>query len=265
MELNLKEKSVVVTGGGSNIGRAIVLGFAAEGSHITIGDVDEAQARKTAELAGTLGAASVQVVKTDVTQLEQVQALFQAAVEKNGGVDVLVNNVGWDSLMFFTQTTPEFWRKVIDINYIGVLNCTKTALDLMVPRLSGAIVSISSDSSRQGEAREAVYGGVKAAINNFMKTIAKENGRYNIRSNAVCPGVTIPSSSDEVGDTSMWTDAGANFTPEQIDKIARTLPLRKVGRPQEVANAVLFLASDHAAGNITGQVLSVSGGYTMIG
>lgn len=264
MDLELKGKSVIVTGGGSNIGRAIVLAFAAEGAHVTIGDVDTAQAEKTAGFATKLGAASVQVLKTDVTNLEQVQAMFQAAMDKHGRVDVLVNNVGWDQLMFFTQTTPEFWRKVIDINYVGVLNCTKTALDIMVKQNGGAIVSISSDASRQGEPREAVYGGVKAAINSFMKTIAKENGRYGIRCNVVCPGVTIPENADEVGGNSMWTNADSMFTPEQLEKVTKALPLRKVGRPQDIANAVAFLASGKA-GHVTGQVLSVSGGYSMIG
>jgi len=264
MDLELRDKSVVVTGGGSNIGRAIVLAFAGEGARLTVGDIDTAQAQKTAEFALKLGAASAQVVKTDVTNLEQVQSMFKAATDKHGRVDVLVNNVGWDNLMFFTQTTPEFWRKVIDINYVGVLNCTKTALDLMIKQNSGAIVSISSDASRQGEPREAVYGGVKAAVNSFMKTIAKENGRYGIRCNVVCPGVTIPSSADEVGGNSMWTNADSMFTPEQIEKAAKAMPLRKVGRPQDVANAVVFLASGKA-GHVTGQVLSVSGGYSMIG
>ena len=264
MDLELKDKSVIVTGGGSNIGRAIVLAFAGEGAHLTIGDIDTAQAEKTAEFARKLGAASAQVVKTDVTQLDQVQAMFKAATDKHGRVDVLVNNVGWDNLMFFTQTTPEFWRKVIDINYVGVLNCTKTALDLMIKQNGGAIVSISSDASRQGEPREAVYGGVKAAVNSFMKTIAKENGRYGIRCNVVCPGVTIPETTDEVGGNSMWTNAGAMFTPEQMEKVTKSLPLRKVGRPQDIANAVAFLASSKA-GHVTGQVLSVSGGYSMIG
>ncbi|MCW5656995.1 MAG: SDR family oxidoreductase [Burkholderiaceae bacterium] len=264
MDLELKNKSVVVTGGGSNIGRAIVLAFAGEGAHITVGDIDTAQAEKTAEFARKLGAASVQVVKTDVTNLEQVQAMFKAATDKHGRVDVLVNNVGWDNLMFFTQTTPDFWRKVIDINYVGVLNCTKTALDTMIKQNGGAIVSISSDASRQGEPREAVYGGVKAAINSFMKTIARENGRYGIRCNVVCPGVTIPATSDEVGGSSMWTNADSMFTPEQLEKVAKALPLRKVGRPQDIANAVVFLASGKA-GHVTGQVLSVSGGYSMIG
>lgn len=265
MDLGLKDQSVVVTGGGSNIGRAIVLGFAREGARVTIGDIDPAQAEKTAELARGLGAAGVQVVRTDVTDLAQVRALFAAAGERFGPVDTLVNNVGWDQLMFFTQTTPEFWQKIIQINFVGVLNCTSVALESMVPRSRGAIVSISSDASRQGEPREAVYGGAKAAINSFMKTIAKENGRYGIRCNVVCPGVTIPEAKDEVGGTSMWAKIDDMFTPEQLERIAKALPLRKVGRPADVANAVLFLASPLAAGHVTGQVLSVSGGYSMIG
>jgi 2-hydroxycyclohexanecarboxyl-CoA dehydrogenase len=265
MDLGLKGKSVLITGGGSNIGRAIVLAFAQEGSLITIADIDEAQALKTAGFAEKLGAAAVQVVRTDVTQLDQVQNAFSSAIDKHGGLDVLVNNVGWDQPLFFTQTTPDFWRKVIDINYLGVLNCTKIALDHMVSCKSGTIVSISSDASRQGEPREAVYGGIKAAVNNFMKTIARENGRYGIRCNAVCPGVTMPISREDVGGVSMWTDAGNIFTADQLEKVAATLPLRKIGRPEDIANAVVFLASDDVAGHVTGQVLSVSGGYTMIG
>jgi NAD(P)-dependent dehydrogenase (short-subunit alcohol dehydrogenase family) len=263
MDLNLKGKSVVVTGGGSNIGRAIALGFAVEGAHITIGDLDEGQAEKVAELARQKGAASVQAIKTDVTDMDQVKAMFRAATDKHGTVDVLVNGVGWDQFMFFTQTTPELWQKIIQINYVGVLNCTKCVLDIMIPKNTGAIVSISSDASRAGEPREAVYGGVKAAINSFMKTVAKENGRYGIRCNVVCPGVTLPQGNDEIGKASMWTN-NSFFTPDQYEKIAKSLPLRRLGRAEDTANAVIFLASS-AASYVTGQVLSVSGGYTMIG
>lgn len=263
MDLGLKGKSVVITGGGSNIGRGIVLAFAAEGANITIGDIDEGQANKTAELARAQGAAAVQVLKTDVSNLDQVKALMGAAKSAYGSLDAVVNNVGWDQLMFFTQTTPEFWDRIIRINYLSVIHCTSAALEKMIPAKGGSIVSISSDASRQGEPREAVYGGTKAAVNSFMKTIAKENGRYGIRCNCVCPGVTIPETDDEVGNTSMW--AKPLFTPEQLEKVAATLPLKKVGRPRDIASAVLFLSSSAVAGHITGQVLSVSGGYSMIG
>ena len=265
MDLGLADRSVVVTGAGSNIGRAIALGFAAEGARLTLGDVDEEQTARVAAAATDLGAPAAQVVRADVTVLDQVVALFDAAHVRDGAIDVLVNCAGWDRLTWFTETDPAFWRKVVDVNYLGVINCTKVALDHMIPQQRGSIVSISSAASRQGEAREAVYAGAKAAINAFMKTIAKENGRAGIRCNVVCPGVTIPEHDEEVGEASMWRDRQSMFTDEQLEKVARALPLRKLGRPGDVANAVVFLASDAVAGHVTGQVLSVSGGYSMIG
>ena len=265
MDLQLQGRSVVVTGAGSNIGRAVTLVFASEGAALMLADIDDSQTQRVAEIARSSGAADAQFVHTDVTDFAAAEAMIGAAHERYGSVDVLVNCVGWDQLMFFTETTPEFWEKVIRINYVGVLNCTRAALAHMIPQQRGSIVSISSDASRQGEPREAVYGGVKAAINSFMKSIARENGRAGIRCNVVCPGVTIPEDDDEVGDSSMWRDKDSMFTPEQLEKVARALPLRKIGRPRDIANAVVFLASDAVAGHITGQVLSVSGGYTMIG
>ncbi|MGB0238142.1 MAG: SDR family NAD(P)-dependent oxidoreductase [Cycloclasticus sp.] len=266
MDLELKNKSVIVTGGGSNIGRGIVLGFAKEGANITLADIDEVQANQVAELALKKGASDVQVIKTDVTDLEQVKAMVKAADSKYGGVDALVNNVGWDDLMFFTQTTPELWQKLIAINFISNLNCTHSVLEVMLKnKTKGSIVSLSSDASRQGEPREAVYGALKAGINSLMKSLARENGRFGIRCNAVCPGVTIPEDDDEVGSNSMWTQKDAMFTEEQFEMIANALPLKKVGRPNDLANAVVFLSSNATAGHVTGQVLSVSGGYSMIG
>jgi 2-hydroxycyclohexanecarboxyl-CoA dehydrogenase len=265
MDLELENKSIVITGGASNIGRAITLGFAAEGANITMGDIDMANAKIVAEKAKAAGAAAVKVVECDVTNLDAVKSLFAQAVDQHGTVDVFVNSVGWDEFKFFTQTTPELWQKIIQINYVGTLNCTFAALEIMAPKGSGAIVSLSSDASRQGEPREAVYGGVKAGINGFMKTIAKEHGRDGIRCNVVCPGVTLPEDLSEIGANSLWADMDSLFTAEQLEKVARALPLRKLGRPRDVANAVLFLSSNAVAGHVTGQVLSVSGGYTMIG
>lgn len=265
MDLDLKNKSVIVTGGASNIGRAITLCFASEGANITIADLDTDAGERVAKLALELGASGVQVVKTDVTDLTNVETTFAAAKQKFGSVDCLVNNVGWDDLMFFTQTTPELWDKLIKINYVGVLNCTRVALEHMTPNGGGSIVSISSDASRQGEPKEAVYGGLKAATNSFMKTIAKENGRYNIRCNCVCPGVTVPDTVEETSENSMWKDKDSMFTEDQFAAIAKSLPLKRLGRPQDIANAVVFLSSQKAASFITGQVLSASGGYSMIG
>lgn len=264
MNLELAEKSVIVTGGASNIGRAITLAFANERANITLADLDAKQAEKVAVEARRRGATAIQVVPTDVTDIEQVQKMVASAERSYGDIDVLINNVGWDQLMFFMQTTPDFWRKVVDVNFFGMLNCTFTVLERMV-KTGGAIVSISSDASRQGEPKEAVYGAMKAGINSFMKTIARENGRYGVRCNVVCPGVTIPEGDDEIGENSMWVDKDNMFTEEQLSRIAAGMPLKKLGRPGDVSGAVLFLSSHVAAGHITGQVLSVSGGYSMIG
>ncbi len=265
MDLGLDGKSVIVTGGVSNIGRAITLALTSEGANVTIADLDSSQANAVLTEVEANGAGGAQFVKTDITALDAVENLVEVATERFGGVDVLVNNVGWDQLMFFTQTTPDFWEKIIRINFIGVLNCTRAVLGPMSKQGHGAIVSISSDASRQGEPREAVYGGMKAAINSFMKTIAKENGRFGIRCNVVCPGVTVPEQDHEVGENSMWADRNAMFSEDQFDQIAASLPLKKLGRPGDIANAVAFLSSNSMAGHITGQVLSVSGGYSMVG
>ena len=170
MNLELAGKSVVVTGGGSCIGRAIVLTYAEEGDSITIGDIGEAQAGKVADLARERGA--VRVVGTDITQHDQGKALMDQADARHGGINVLLNNVGWERPMFFTQTTPELWDKIIRVNYLSVFNCTSAALEKMIPAERDSIVSISADASRQGEPREAVYGGTRAAVNRFMKTNA---------------------------------------------------------------------------------------------
>ena len=263
MDLGYKGKTVVVTGGGSNIGRSISLTFAKESANVMIGDIDTEQAEKVVKEADALNAGGKTITtKCDVTSMSDVQAMFKKANDAFGQIDVLVNNVGWDQLMLFTETTPELWSKIININYVGVLNCTKTALDYMIERKTGSIVCISSDASRQGEFKEAVYGGVKGAINSFMKTIGRENGRFGIRANIVCPGVTVPEP-DEIGEKSMWKQS--MFTPEQLQKIAKAYPLRKVGKGQDIANAVVFIASNEGAGHITGQILSVSGGYSMVG
>ncbi len=265
MDLDLKGKPIIVTGGASNIGREIVLGFAREGARITVGDIDAEQAENVADIARREGAADIQVIKTDITDMQQVQSMVKAAEDNYGGIDVLVNNVGWDQLIYFSQTTPEFWEKVIRINYIGNLNCTHTVLAVMLKnKTPGAIVSLSSDAARQGEPREAIYGGIKAGVISLMKTLAKENGRYGIRCNTVCPGVTVPEEDEEVGTTSMWTDKTYLFTPEQLESVAKAMPLKKLGRPRDVANAVLFFASNSVSGHVTGQVLSVSGGYSMV-
>lgn len=264
MELGLKGKTVIVTGGGSNIGRAIVLSFAREGSNVVIAELDEAQGQKVASEANALGAGGrTLVIKTDVTKLDQVETTVKQTLEEFGRIHILVNNVGWDNLMFFVDTTPDFWDRVIEINYKSVLNCTKAVLPHMIEQGSGSIVSLGSDAGRMGDPREAVYGGTKGAVISLTKAVARENGRFGVRLNVVCPGATIPQSEEEVGEQSMWKAGLSLFTPEMRERWSKAYALRRLGTAQEVANAVVFLASD-AASFITGQTLSVSGGYSMM-
>jgi 2-hydroxycyclohexanecarboxyl-CoA dehydrogenase len=265
MELNLAGKSVIVTGGGSNIGRAIGLAFAREGVNLTIAEIDEGQGKKVAAEAEQAGAAAADVVRTDVTKWESVQGMVRAVEERHGRVDVLVNNVGWTHDRLFVEKTRDEWEKEIQLNLWGMINCTRAVLDGMIARQAGAIVSMGSDAGRMGEFREAVYGACKAGIMALSKSLAREVGRYGIRLNVVCPGMTIPDSDEEIGGLSMWaaeTNRAWN-TPEMRARIAKVYPLRRIGRPEDVAGAVVFLASDRAS-FITGQTLSVSGGYTMM-
>ena len=264
MELGFAGKTVIVTGGGSNIGRGLSLAFAREQGNLAIADIDEAQARKTATQAEGLGAKTL-VVKTDVSNWEQVQAMVQKTIDTFGHIDVLVNNVGWTIERLFIEKPRSQWEREIQLNLWSMINCTRAVLDHMIAQKKGAIVSIGSDAGRMGEFREGVYAACKAGVIALTKTLAREVGKYGIRLNVVCPGVTMPSSEEEVGETSMWAgtfDKGWN-TPEMRERIARAYPLRRIGRPEDVANAVMFLASD-AASFITGQTLSVSGGYTMM-
>ena len=177
MELNLQNKSVIVTGGGSNIGRAISLAFARERVHLSVAEIDEGQGEKTAAEALRLGAASAQVVKTDVTNWESVCAMVKAVEARHGKVDVLVNNVGWTYDRLFMEKTRAEWDKEVQLNLWGMINCTRAVLDGMIEKKAGAIVSMGSDAGRMGEFREAVYGACKAGVIALSKSLAREVGR----------------------------------------------------------------------------------------
>ncbi|MEW6034013.1 MAG: glucose 1-dehydrogenase [Chloroflexota bacterium] len=265
MDLGLAGKTAIVTGGGSNIGRGIALGLAREGANVVIADIDEKQADKVVNEADALkGGGRTVAIKTDATSFESASSTVNKAISDLGHIDILVNNVGFDELYMFIETKPEFWEKIISINYKSTLNFTRAVLPHMVERKSGRIVSIGSDAGRMGEFRESVYAGTKGAVIAFSKAVAREVGRYGITVNVVCPGVVAPKSPDEAGELSMWKgQAGSIFTPEVQQKAAAAYPLRRLGTPEDVANAVAFLASNRAS-YITGQTLSVSGGYTMM-
>ena len=265
MDLGIRGKTAIVTGGGSNIGRAISLTLAREGANVIIADLDEKQGAKTAQEIEAAGGKAA-CIKTDVTSFESVQAMFQKALGTFGQVHILVNNVGWDKPQYFLETDPAFWDKVIALNYRSDLNTLRTVVPHMVEKGYGRIVNIASDAGRMGEFREAVYAGCKGGVIALTKAVGREVGRHNITLNVVCPGVTAPENVSQVSEISMWAPGSDNwnvFTPEAQQKAARAYPLRRLGKAQDMANAVTFLVSE-AASYITGQTLSVSGGYTMM-
>src|SRR6202795_5148318 len=244
MEQNLKGKSVIVTGGGSNIGRGIALAFAREGAHVTIAEIDTGQGGKVVEEARKAGAASAAAVATDVTKWESVQAMVREVEKRAGAVDVLVNNVGWTHDRLFVEKERAEWEKEVQINLWGMINCTRAVLDGMISRKGGVIVSLGSDAGRMGEFREAVYGACKAGVMALTKTLAREVGRHGIRANVVCPGTTMPDSDEEIGSRSMWQSEELRSwnTPEMRAKIGKLYPLRRIGRAEDIAPTVVFLA-----------------------
>lgn len=253
MDLNLKGKTVIVTGGGRGIGAAIAAGLADEGANVAIADIDEATAGKiAAEVAGK-GVKSI-AVATDVTDPASVAAMVERVESEFGPVDVLVNNAAKLPvfLTFIEEKnsgqTDDFWTKVVDVCYHGVINCTAAVIEGMTERGYGKIVNMASDAGKVGEPRQAVYAGAKGAIIAFTKSIAKETGRYGINVNAVCPSMTK-------------TEAVSAMLSEEFEKrVVKAYPMRRLGEPEDIANLVLFLASDRASW-ITGQAFSVNGGY----
>jgi 2-hydroxycyclohexanecarboxyl-CoA dehydrogenase len=264
MELDIRSKTVVVTGGGSNIGRSICLAFAAEGAKLVIADIDQAQGEKVANEARAAGAEGAIAHRTDITNIDSVTKMVDRARSEFGPIDILVNNVGWTIEGLFIEQDRAQWEKEIQINLWGMINCTRTVLDDMIARRSGIVISMGSDAARMGEFREGVYAACKAGVVALTKTLAREYGKYGIRFNVVCPGTTMPDSDDEISEGSMWAQGQKRWnTPEMRERIAKVYPLRRIARPGEVAPVVVFLASAGAS-FITGQTISASGGYTMI-
>jgi len=250
MDLGLRDKIALVTGAGSGIGQAIALSLAGEGVRLVATDLREETVVATATAATACGIEALGL-PLDVTHYGQAQAVVQHVMQRFGRLDILVNCAGAWRVNLFVDSQPEDWAFEVNTCFMGVVHCTRAVLDGMIAQRSGKIVNIASDAGRVGEVRQAVYSGAKAAVIAFSKAVAKEVGRYNIHVNCVCPGFTKTPATTE------------RLTPELEARIVRLYPLGKLGLPADVAQAVTFLASDGAS-HITGQTLSVSGGYSMV-
>jgi 2-hydroxycyclohexanecarboxyl-CoA dehydrogenase len=181
-----------------------------------------------------------------------VEVAVKEVVQRWGALDILVNNVGWTPNEPFVVSAPATWRRIVDVNYVGTLNCTHAALAAMAARGGGRIVNIASDAARIGTPREAVYAGAKAAVIGFSKSLAAEVARQGITVNVVSPATV---------DTPLLRGM---LTPDQIERRQKANPMGRLGTPADVAAAVVFFASPQA-GYVTGQVLSVNGGVVRVG
>jgi len=247
--MKLNGKTAVITGAASGIGLATAQALAAAGASVVLGDINIAGGEQAASQLKAAGH-NAAFVPLDVTDEAAVARFRDAAYARADNVDVLVNVAGWSKVEAFVNTTPDLWQKLIDLNYTGTLRITHAFLPKMIARAAGKIVLVSSDAGRAGSGGEAVYAGSKGAVIAFTKSLARETARYKLNVNCVCPGPT---------DTPLLMS-----TPEkQRDALMRAIPFRRFAQPSEVADAILFFASDRAS-YLTGQVLSVSGGLTMV-
>jgi 2-hydroxycyclohexanecarboxyl-CoA dehydrogenase len=248
--MKLDNRTALITGAASGIGRATAQAFAEAGARIILADIDEANGAKAAAELRAAGHVA-DYMQVDLTAPESIDAFAGRVMQRYGAPDVIVNGAGWGKTHPFWEGTPELWTKVIALNFIGPMQLVKALVPAMIERKSGRIINVSSDAGRVGSLGETVYSGAKGGLIAFTKSLAREVSRYQINVNCVCPGPT---------DTPLMA-----AVPDKVkEALTKAIPFRRLGKPEEVADAILFFASDRAA-FITGQVLSVSGGLTMAG
>jgi 2-hydroxycyclohexanecarboxyl-CoA dehydrogenase len=241
----LDRRRAFVSGGAHGIGAAIVRTFAAAGAEVIIGDLDIAGA---SDLAAQVGATAVQLDVTDAARANEIMS-------RHGPFDIVVNNAGADQHAFFTDTTPEDWARLLAVNLVSALACTHAALPAMQAGGFGRIINIASVAARLGSRGGAVYAAAKGGVIAFTKSIARENARFGITANAIAPGPIR---------TPMLEQAVAKGGDKILHAMTDATLLRRLGEPEEVAAAALFIASDQAA-YITGETIGVSGGMGLGG
>jgi 2-hydroxycyclohexanecarboxyl-CoA dehydrogenase len=248
--MSIENKLAVVTGAASGIGKATAAALAQAGANVIVADIaDEAGNAVAASIRA--GGGKAQFRHIDLTDPASIETFASALQSDVGTVDILVNSAGWGRAAPFVDGTLDFWNKIVALNFVGPMALTKALLPAMMQRTGGRIVNIASDAGRVGSMGETAYSGTKGALIAFTKSLAREVARYQISVNCVCPGPT---------DTPLM-----NAVPDKLkEALIKAIPFRRLGKPEEVAAAVVFFAGDGAS-YVTGQVLSVSGGLTMAG
>lgn len=251
----MKKRTAFVTGAAQGIGLGIARALAERGARVVLADLNVEQAEEAAGELAANGSDAIAVF-LDVTDRASVDEAVADATERFGAPGIVVNNVGFDDLMPFVETTEELWDRLLDINFKGALRVTQATVPGMVEEGWGRVINIGSDAGRVGSTLESVYSGTKGGLIAFTKTLAREVARSGVTANSVCPGPTDTPALREVAD-SMGDDADA-----VIGAMVKAVPMRRAAQPSDIGAAVAFFASEEA-GYITGQTLSVSGGLTM--
>lgn len=249
MEFGLTGKTAIVTGGASNLGRAIVLALAKEGANVVIADIDQQQARKTAAAAEKLGAKTLLVI-TDVTNQDACKEMAKRTLAEFGRIDVLVNNAGGSSYVAFSRDLPlDEAKKIMELNFWSAFNCSQAVVGQMIEQKSGKIVHIVSNSGLSARPRMPLYAAAKAAVVSLTKSQSDELVPHGIHVNCVAPGLILPNSPEEVGDLSAHKNP-----PEGLKAFLASGAAH--GKPEDIANTVVLLASD-AVGFVSGQTYCV--------
>jgi len=248
--MKLAQRTALVTGAASGIGRATAQAFAQAGARVLLADIDAAKGEEAAAQLRAQGH-DARFLQVDLTTADSVTALAARVLQEHGVPDVIVNGAGWGKTHPFWEGTPELWDRVIALNFVGPMRLAKAFVPAMIERGGGHIINVASDAGRVGSLGETVYSGAKGGLIAFTKALAREVARYGINVNCVCPGPT---------DTPLMA-----AVPDKVkDALTKAIPFRRLGQPEEVADAILFFATERSR-YVTGQVLSVSGGLTMAG
>jgi 2-hydroxycyclohexanecarboxyl-CoA dehydrogenase len=244
-----------VTGAAQGIGAGIAETLGSSGFRVAVADLNIEAAQETAKRIADAGGKAI-AVPVDVTDTESIRRAVETVTAELGEVEIAINNAGWDDFMPFLETSEDFWDRILDINFKGALRVCHTVLPGMVERGFGRVVNIGSDAGRVGSSLEAVYSGAKGGIIAFTKTLAREVATKGVTVNTVCPGPT------DTPALRKFADNSGQDADKVLGGMTRSVPMKRLATPSDVAAAVAFFASD-AAGYITGQTLSVSGGLTM--
>jgi len=248
--MNLNNKLALITGAASGIGLATAKKFAHAGAHVVIADLNEEKGEAAAAEIRDAGH-TADFVLLDVTDSASIESCKKTVQAIRPNLDIIAHVAGWGKIQPFVDNSEEFWTDVVNLNLMGVIALTRAFLDDMIEQKSGKVIIVSSDAGRVGSLGETVYSAAKGGAIAFAKGLAREMARFNINVNVVCPGPT---------DTPLLDAVPDKFKEAFI----RATPMRRLGKPEEVADAVLFFASDRSS-FVTGQVLSVNGGLAIVG